>query len=463
MPDELKDLQQTISNPHGGMDLIKIDKPDLNGINTAEVLNKLGKTSELNKYIKDSNEPEYLCWDKVKYKSKPSELTYPEYWSVLKQIRQFLSRPTPIKAGNGDFFSWVRTPNVDEYLHKIDMYTGGQVFAPYEAIMGQTKQKFVSRGIIEEAIASSQLEGATTTSPVAKKLLLENRAPRNASEIMITNNYRTMRLIDEDYKNKKLDKALLFEIHRQLTKDQINNNEQLRYRKNSDEIIVGNATHIAHIPPDENFLNQEMKRFFEYANDEDDDSFIHPVIKAIFIHFWIGYLHPFTDGNGRLARGLFYWYLLKKGYWTFVYLPISTMIRNSPDAYAKSYLYTEQDDLDLTYFFDYNIRKIIQAISEFSKYLDKVIIENKEIDNLIGRDLTLNDRQKQTVHHLLAEGQNSYVTINIQRVINHIGRLTARKDLIELEEKELLISKKVGKTVRYYPTDKLLNLNKSNH
>lgn len=460
MINNITNLQRKIGILTSSMELLKVEKPDLSTIKSADVLNKLVSSKDVNAYIKNANEPDYLYWDKLKYKIPPPNFTALEYWFAVKQIRQILSIKTPIKAEDGKYFTWVRTQVVDEYLHKIDMYTGGQVFAPYEAIMGQTKQKFVSRGILEEAIASSQLEGATTTSPVAKKLILENRTPRNQSEIMIVNNYRTMKLIDEEYKNKVLTQDLLFEMHKQLTKDQIKSDEQLRYRMDKDDIIVGNDTHIAHIPPKEGFLRQEMVRLFEYANDENKAGFIHPIIKAIFIHFWIGYLHPFTDGNGRLARGLFYWYLLKKGYWTFTYLPISAMIRKSATSYAKSYLWTEQDDLDLTYFFDYNINKVLLAITEFNNYLDKVINENKQVDNLVGKDISLNERQKQVIHHLIAEGENAYVTTNTQMIINRVGRLTARKDLIELERKNLLTSKKVGKVIRFYPAEKLLLLSK---
>ena len=70
--------------------------------------------------------------------------------------------------------------------------------------------------------------------------------------------------------------------------------------------------YIYHIPPKENFLKEQMVDFIKYANDEGDEGFMHPILKAILIHFWIGYLHPFYDGNGRIARALFYWYLLKK-------------------------------------------------------------------------------------------------------------------------------------------------------
>jgi hypothetical protein len=42
--------------------------------------------------------------------------------------------------------------------------------------------------------------------------------------------------------------------------------------------------------------------------------FIHPVMRAITLHFWLAYDHPFCDGNGRTARALFYWSMLKQGY-----------------------------------------------------------------------------------------------------------------------------------------------------
>ncbi len=115
-----------------------------------------------------------------------------------------------------------------------------------------------------------------------------------------------------------------------------------------------------------------MEKLIQFSNDEPENAtFIHPVIKAIIIHFWIGYLHPFTDGNGRLARLLFYWYLIKEGYWAFVYLPISKAIKLSPKQYSMAYIYSEQDDNDMTYFIDYNIKKIKLAVREFKKYLEK--------------------------------------------------------------------------------------------
>lgn len=441
------------------MDQIKLEKPNLTSINGAEILNKYIKDpSKYDRYINAVNEPNYLYWDKMKYRPIPEDMSHEEFWFLVRQIRTLTARPTDVHSENGRVFTWVRPTYIDEALHRIDMHTGGQIFASYEVIKEENKQKFIARGILEEAIASSQLEGAVTTRKVAKMMILENRTPRNESERMIVNNYKTMRILEDDYKNKELTSELLFEIHSSLTKDTVSTREQYRFRKDADDIVVRNNTHIAHIPPNEKFLNEEILRLIKFANDKDSNIFVHPVIKAIFLHFWIGYLHPFTDGNGRLARTLFYWYLLRKDYWTFMYLPISSIIKNSPAQYRHAYIYTEQDSNDLTYFFDYHLKKILQSLDSFKNYLEKINVENREIDLRLGKEIILNDRQKQLIHYLLAETEHGYVTLTSHKFLNNIAKNTAIHDLRYLTEKGLLTPRREGKFIRYYVSDKLKSL-----
>ena len=112
-----------------------------------------------------------------------------------------------------------------------------------------------------------------------------------------------------EYKDKKLSREVLFDLHRLITKDTLEQNKQGRYRKDSDDVTINDKLKfIYYVPPKEAFVTQEIDRLIKYANDEDSQGFAHPIIKAIFLHFWIGILHPFCDGNGRLARTLFYWY-----------------------------------------------------------------------------------------------------------------------------------------------------------
>lgn len=414
-----------------------------------------------------ANSPDYLYWDHLKYKQPPAGLSSEEWWYFIQNFRLISAIQTPLLSQNGKYFGWIRLPYTDEFLHEIDMHAGWQTLPQTSTLTSPAnRQMLVTRGIIEEAIASSQLEGAHTTRKVAKQMILDKRAPRNESERMIFNNYQAIMAIEEKYKNDDLSVELLFELHKILTDKTINPQAQGRFRRDDDQIIIqgqiGSHEYTSHVPPSENFIKEQIIRLINYANDAGNSPFIHPIIKAIFLHFWIGYLHPFTDGNGRLARAIFYWYLLKKGYWTFMYLPISTVIKKAPLQYAMAYIYTEQDRFDLTYFYDFHMKKIMQALAEFKVYIQKKKKENIEIDLLIKRGTHINLRQKQLIYYLLSENNGS-TTIASHRTINNISRQTAAKDLEHLEKAGFLSVQREGKQLRYFATDKLQTLLVKNH
>ncbi len=407
-----------------------------------------------------ANIPSYLAWEDFKHKiGRNRKYTPEQIWFYVKQLRKISSRGTIIQTETGDYFSWYKLLTLDENLHKIDMFAGGRLFNRTDKLTGSKNHTYLSRGLIEEAIASSQLEGAHTTRTAARDMLLLNRAPKNESEIMIVNNYKTISKIQEEYKDRELSLDLLYEIHAMISDGTVPSDEQYRLRKDTDNVVVqgmiGSEEYIAHVPPTEKFLKEQIEVFIKYANQDDGKYFTHPIVKAILIHFWIGYLHPFTDGNGRLARALFYWFLLRKGYWTFMYLPFSTIIKKAPWQYAMAYIYAEQDDYDVTYFVDFHIKKILSAITEFESYLDEKIEENKVIEKTISLKYSLNDRQKQLIYYLVSDN-NPSVTVSSHRTLHNITRQTASRDLNLLEESKLLIGKREGRITKYYPTEKLL-------
>jgi Fic family protein len=438
----------------------KIKKPDLSALELSAIAKKLKDTSDsIMEAVTSATEPNYLYWDKAQYSTKiPSELTPLEFWYFVKQVRKYSSKKTLIRAEGGEFYSWLRLSYTDEFLHKLDMQLGTNElpFLSRASFDAEQKKKFLTKSIMEEAIASSQLEGAATTTSMAKKLLAEKRTPKDKSERMIVNNYKTMQALNQDYKDKKLSHEVLLDLHRLITKDTLDQDKQGRYRKDTDDITINDQVqYIYYVPPKEAFVAQEMERLIKFANNEDSGNFMHPIIKAIFLHFWIGILHPFVDGNGRLARTIFYWYLLREGYWAMQYLPISLVIKEAPIKYGMSFVYSEQDDFDLTYFYDFHMKKLMQALSNFKAYLERKIEENKKIRNIFHGEYTLNPRQIQALHYLLAQGEDSYVNPSSYEVLCGISRTTAIADLKAIERMNLVTSKKVGKYVRYYGTSLL--------
>jgi Fic family protein len=404
-----------------------------------------------------------LYWDKVKYKQLPEGLTKEEAWAAIKFVRNLQSQETSIKDSiSNKRFTWYKPDYVDKLTHELDMDMGGSLHVGTSEIDPKQRNTFISRGVIEEAIASSQLEGAHTTRKAAKKMILENRKPHNESERMILNNYKAMLLIEEEYKHKKLDFDLLLELHEKVTEGTIESGELGRFREDGDDIVVKDKIEgiIYHIPPINEFLKKEIKNFIDFANDEDQDGFIHPVIKAIFIHFWFAYLHPFTDGNGRMARLLFYWYLLKKNYWAFSYLPISSVIKKSPEQYGMAYVYSEQDDLDLTYFLNYNLKKIKSARAEFKKYVEEKKEENKIMSKLAHNAYSFNPRQIQVLQ-FFHENPTEFTTMTMHMNSQQISKKTAISDLKNLLKKGFLIEKLQGRYGYYFATDKIGELFKN--
>ncbi len=418
--------------------------------------------ADIFEFINKTIAPKYLYWDNFQYKEpSPKDVSKEELWSFSKKIRSFQMIKTPIIDEKGNNFKWLKLPNIEEFFHAIDLNTGGELFSSKYAIDKTNKQKLISRGIMEEAIASSQLEGAESTRKVAKRFLREGRKPKNESEQMILNNYLTMKALEDDYKEREMNIDLLLELHGMITKDTLTcEGEKPHLRKGKDEVFVIDAISgkVYHKAPNADFAEKELKKLILFANDElKVDYFIHPIVKAIMIHFWLGYLHPFTDGNGRLARIIFYWYLLRKGYWAFAYLPISKIIKKSPTQYAMSYVYSEQDDNDLTYFIDYNIRKIKMAVNDFMDYLEKEKKKNLNMNIQARSKYNLNERQIKLLQYLYG-APDERTSLQMHMSIYQISNKPAINDLKDLEKQGFLISKKQGRNIYYYFSDKINKL-----
>jgi Fic family protein len=411
-------------------------------------------TDKLQPYIDSINSPNYLYWTKAMYKPTLEGYTSQEAWLTARVVRRITAIKSPITDVSSAVYSYIKLAHFDKILHHIDLQIGGKLLV--NGGTGEDRQKFLSRGIIEEAIASSQLEGASTTRKYAKKMIAENRKPKSISEKMIFNNYVTMNAIENEYKEHDLSIELLMEMHVSLTNETLEDPEDVgKLREEGDLINVIYRDKIAHVTPPRSFVDQELPKLIEYAND--DKEFIHPIIKASTLHFWIGYLHPFADGNGRLARSLFYWYLFKNDYWGMAFVPISMVLKRAQKQYTYAYIQSEQDGRDLTYFIDFSINRLDKALQEFDEYVNDLQNENKLIDKRLKGRLLLNDRQKQVVYYVTKDEIN-YTTESSHKTLNGIARNTAKSDLSKLVDDDLLNPIRDGKQVKYFASTKLKQL-----
>lgn len=397
---------------------------------------------------------EYLHWDKLVHLKPPMDFTTEEWWATIKLWRTGNYKDIPLRDKNGQPFKYMITDPIPESLHKIDLSAGGRIGIPNEIINRETRDQYYISSLIEEAITSSQIEGATTTREVAKEMIRSARQPKDRSEQMILNNYQTMQKIGE-IKNEQLTIELIMELHRMVTENALDNPDAAgRFRKVDEDVVVEDLYgEIYHIPPLASELDERMQKMCDFANGHTPEYFIHPAIRAIILHFWLSYDHPFVDGNGRTARALFYWCMLHYGFWLCEYISISHIIRKAQVKYAKAFLYTETDDNDLTYFIIYHIDILHQAIDALDAYIKIKSEQLSRVERQIRNIALLNHRQRALINHALRHPHFWYTTEGHQ-LSHNISYQTARNDLTDLVTKGLLRSTKSGKTY-FTPVDSL--------
>lgn len=434
----------------------KIQKPSAkNSQNDFAKIQELIKNEKSQRALVKATDA-YLPWDEFRNKSwVPAD--HEHHWSLLKSIRLFARRRLPIKDKDNNYYAYDPQRHA-QFLHEVDLELGGNMMgvADFSEV---DKRQIIRRNLIEESISSSKLEGANTSREAARRMLQEGRKPNDKGERMIVNNHEAMQRIEETAKDQPMSLDLLLSLHRQVTSGTLSDlslegkiRDTLDAKGERLKIFPWDETTVAYVAPDKDFVEEQLPIFISFANDEIKTEFIHPLFKAIILHFWIGLLHPFEDGNGRLARIIFYWYMLRKGYWAFSYLSLSERILKSPKQYAMAYINTEQDDYDLNYFIQYNIEKLKLARVQFREYLKRKIAENRQQNRIIQGGHGLNARQIKLLQYLSKDEQRSTSVAIYNEINKEIRYVSAVADLKKLVDKGFLKKHKTGRNVHYLPT-----------
>jgi Fic family protein len=394
---------------------------------------KINMSAHIEAAIKYNSD--YSHWDEVRYRIKEG-LDPKLVWAIMEMMRE-------------NNFKYVRLCGLEikyslieqfqKTIHDIDMKAPIGILSK-NGLSEKERKIYSVSSVMEEAIASSQMEGAATTRQIAKKMLRENRRPRNKSEQMIVNNHNAMRLI-KSLKDKDLTHELILSVHKEITKNTIEDHSYEGRYRDIDDIVVSDVFtgKVFHKPIKSDKIYATMRELCDFANDE--ETFIHPLIKGILIHYLIGYIHPFVDGNGRLARSLFYWFLLKKGYWIVEFLALSRVIKSHRSKYDMSYLLSETDGNDVTYFIKFNLKMVEDALDDFIRYVEGKRKEQREFELKISNDADLPMRQRMIIMDAMRSGE-PFSIYEVQSKYQ-VTYQTARIDVMRLEE--LGVVEKVGK------------------
>ena len=403
-----------------------------------------------------SRRDRYLHWDELRHREPPEGLTVEDWWFGLKMRRLAQRQLIPLGDRKGNPFSFWLSPRMFERLHDIDLKCSGSVEGPEPVTNPATRDRYYVSSLVEEAITSSQLEGAAVTRSVAKEMLRSGRRPTDTGEQMILNNFLTMRQISK-WKKGDLTPELVMEMHRMITRETLEDRSDEGRLRNADERVCvedDQTGEVFQVPPPAEELPGRLQAMCDFANDTKMEGYLHPVIRSIILHFWLAYDHPFVDGNGRTARAIFYWSMLRHKFWLFEFISISQTILEAPVQYYRAFLHTETDDNDLNYFLLHQLEVISKAICQLHEYIRQKADELVKMQALLHNRTGFNHRQLALLRHALKHPSVSFTVASHQNSHNVVTQ-TSRNDLDELSSHGLLFKVKVGKAYRYRPLENL--------
>ncbi|MGY2251706.1 Fic family protein [Pseudomonas reactans] len=417
--------------------------------------NSAGVFALVSKFSAVDEKGRYLHWHDFRHRV-PKGVDPETAWGAVKLARSMILKPIDLSAESGQPFKYCLPDYAQTVIHDMEHINSKLGLGVSNTSTSNESDLFLVESLMmEEAISSAQLEGAATTRKVAKQMLEKEREPVNDDERMIFNNFMLMKLA-KNSKDMGLSIELIRRFHTEATR-----NIQEDYacpgevRRENDIYVKGRDDEVAHQPPDAALLLDRLEKLCEFANENHDGHdgrpFIHPAVKAIILHFMIGYEHPFNDGNGRTARCIFYWYMLKSGYWAFEYISISALLKQAPVQYGESYLFTETDENDLTYFICYQLKIIERAMDDFLKYIELKRKEFYDVMGLLadaGFNKDLNFRQVHLLKKVLRSPGRLFIAKEVKNDFD-VSEGTARADLEKLVKLKLLAKTKEGKTHCY--------------
>jgi len=432
--------------------MAKVLEPPKVGIPSQEILHGIEKNAGLNGIVGESLR-KHLYWTEIKYKLEANpdlkNINVADIWAVVKLLRR--ANLKNLRIGGMDL-KFAVSDEIERWVYTIHdglkSVARGNIFNPKTDV----GERFIRESLMEEAIASSIMEGANTTRRVAKDMLNENRPPKNKEERMVSNNYRTMEFIRGlcSSNDSKITPELVISIQAMLTEGTLEHPEDVGKLRDTNEIVVGDKMRISkdYQPPDYHAIRAGLKGLCEFAND--NRVFIHPIIKACVIHYFVGYLHPFNDGNGRTARALFYWHMIRQGYDLMEIMPISTVIRRSPGLYAESYQRCEFDENDVTYFIRYKLEVLEKALKLTTDYIREKLNEYEALVKRAKLEEQLNYRQVDILQKALNRPSKGITISEVQNLYGVVYQ-TARADLLKLAELGYLEQRKAGHKFMFTP------------
>ncbi len=338
-------------------------------------------------------------------------------------------------------FHW-SNDNLAEQLAAVRHHQG-RLIGRMEALGFQLRKEAVLETLTEEVLKSSEIEGEIldkdqVRSSIARRLGMDvgaltpaDRDVEGVVEMMLdaTQNY-----------DAQLTEDRLFAWHAALFPTGRSGMRRIKvgaWRSDSDgpmQVVSGpvGRERVHYQAPQAKRLGREMKAFLKWFNGTDD---IEPVLKAALAHLWFVTIHPFDDGNGRIARAISDMALARSEHSAQRFYSMSAQIRREQKAYYDVLEATQKGDLDITPWFQWFLGCLDRALDGAEKISRTVLKKARFWEAHAG--VSFNDRQRNVLNRLL-DGFEGKLTSSKWAKLTKSSQDTALRDIDDLLKRGVL-------------------------
>ncbi len=297
----------------------------------------------------------------------------------------------------------------------------------------------------DEIVATSAIESIDFSRDSVRKIL-KGMAPKDEQENRILGIKHGLDFI-ADTAN-KITEENLYKLYMMTVGDFLTDDDKLAegnlYRHDTVYVI---SDHVEHSGLDYKKVPKFMEALIAFVNAKDD---INDLVKAAIIHFYIAYVHPYFDGNGRIARLVHLWFLIQKGYQSALFIPFSSQIEKSRKAYYDAYTAIEENKkysgkIDATPFILYFINNVYNKMNESSATVETLTAYDDAV-----KDGKVTEKETKLWKFVLSfYGTEEFSTKQLEKDFGDAAYATIRGFVLKFENLGLFSSVKYGPRVKY--------------
>ncbi len=297
----------------------------------------------------------------------------------------------------------------------------------------------------DEIVATSAIESIDFSRDSVRRIL-KGMAPNDEQENRILGVKHGLEFIADT--NNKITEENIYKLYMMTVGDFLSDDDKLSdgnlYRHDTVYIV---SDRVEHSGLNYKKVPQFMKSLVAFINADDDTN---DLIKAAIIHFYIAFVHPYFDGNGRIARLVHLWFLVQKGYQSALFIPFSSKIEKSRKAYYDAYTAIEENKaysgkIDVTPFILYFINNVYNNMNEGSVDFETLVLYDDAVKN--GK---VTEKESKLWKFVLSfYGTEEFSTKQLEKDFGDAAYATIRGFVSKFEELGLLSSAKYGARVKY--------------